>query len=330
MSWLEKKKIQKILIITLSNFGDVILTLPIIRALSYKYPKAQIHIIVGEKAFDLLNGNPAFTQVVCYDKKGSLTYKSKLIFSLLKEHFDFVLDFRNTLIPYLVGQPSKSLALNNQLRRIRSRYERYKKLLELLDLPCVDVAHMPLYGQNDQDSLMRKIHSQGLFNLQNMVVVSPGARLPLKRWDDAHFAELIKRIKSTYDMDVVLVGDSFDAESIHAVEEQLRNIECVVFAGKLSQKELAVLIERARLVIANDSAIMHLANYYSRSVIGIFGPTDPAKYGHVSLTSRVASCNLSCQPCEKSVCESAACMHDLSVEDVYSFVEELMERKDAK
>ena len=41
---------KKILVITLSNLGDVVLTLPVFRALYESFPNAQIDVIVGSSA----------------------------------------------------------------------------------------------------------------------------------------------------------------------------------------------------------------------------------------------------------------------------------------
>lgn len=325
---LPTKTINKILIVTLSNLGDVILTLPVIGSIRKVFPKAEIHVVVGRKAYDLLQGNPALKKVVIYEKKDSLINKLKFIIALRKEKYDFVLDFRNSMIPYLVGRPSKSLWLNHQLRKIESRYERYEYLLNLIGMPQVSSDVFPLSTKSDSESLIRILHSKGLFNLQNMLIVSPGARFEHKRWPVQHFASLINRIVEKEQMDVILIGDKGDCVVANEVEKLLKTDEVVNICGKDSQKECAFLIERARLVISNDSAIMHLANYFRRPVVAVFGPTSRKKYGATLPTARNMVYAKSCIPCEQVTCPTQReCLTDLMPDDVFPVVMDLLKKK---
>ena len=97
---IKKKKLQRILIVTLSNFGDVVLTLPVIASVKKAFPKAAVSIIIGEKAHQLLCENKVFSEVIVYQKSASLFEKIKFIMHLRRQRFDFVLDLRNTLIPF--------------------------------------------------------------------------------------------------------------------------------------------------------------------------------------------------------------------------------------
>lgn len=324
---LYKKTVRKILIITMSNLGDVILTLPVIASMKKAFPKAALYIVVGEKTRELFEGNPLCTEVIIYKKNFSLKEKIHYVLQLRKRKFDFVLDFRNTLIPYFIGRPSKSLWLNAQLRKIPSRYERYGCLKKLLSLPDVSTQFFPLYEKEDNDSLMRKLHSKGLYNVQNILLVAPGARLKTKRWPAQYFAALAKDIIAKEDMVVILVGDLLECAVAHDVEQGLEGYDVINLCGKIRQKELVILVERARLVLSNDSAVMHLANYFQRPIIAFFGPTNVIKYGAVLPTLRIARLDIDCMPCEKSKCfKNRECLEHLMPQDVLPLAWELLQK----
>jgi len=305
------------LVVTLSNFGDTILTLSTIASLRIAFPEARISVVAGEKVFDLFSNNPEFHEVFLYQKKASLKEKMQFIRQLRKRRFDYVLDLRNTLIPYFIGRPSGSLGLNRRLRRIASRYERYQYLQSLLELPPPTIDALPLYTQRDHDSLLRTLHSQGLFNVQNLLVVAPGARLHLKRWPTHYFAELINKIVAHTEMIVVLVGDESEHETVQEVETKITTADVINVCGKISQKELALLVERARLILSNDSALMHMACYYKRPVCVFFGPSDETKYGTTAPQVFTAISDVACRPCEESVCQKQKqCLTSIMPDDV--------------
>ena len=325
---LQKETIRKILIITLSNLGDVILTLPVIASLRKAFPKAALYVVVGEKVRELLEGNSLFAETIVYKKDFSLREKIQFILRLRAKKVDFVLDFRNSLIPYLIGRPSKSLWLNAQLRKVQSRYERYILLKKLLLLPDVPPSFFSLYERGDNDSLMQKLHSKGLFNIQNLLLVAPGARLKTKRWPSRYFAALVKTIIEKEDMMVILVGDSFECDVANHVEQLLEGCDVINLCGKTTQKELVILIERARLVLSNDSAVMHLANYFKRPIVAFFGPTSVTKYGTSLPTLRIAQLDLECVPCERSKCvKNRECLEKLTPQAVLPLALELLRNR---
>src|SRR3990167_8349169 len=87
-SKIDKTKIKKILLITLSNIGDVIVSFPV------------MDILKGES---LLKNHPLIQQVYVYDKRQPMTKTMALLGQLRRERFDLVIDLRNTAIPFLIG-----------------------------------------------------------------------------------------------------------------------------------------------------------------------------------------------------------------------------------
>src|SRR3989338_3722345 len=94
--------LKKILVITLSNIGDVVLTCPVIDILKDIFPANKISIVVGPKAESLFAGNPNLDKIFIFDKRASWDKAIELVCILGKEKFDLAVDLRNTAIPFLI------------------------------------------------------------------------------------------------------------------------------------------------------------------------------------------------------------------------------------
>jgi len=93
----------------------------------------------------------------------------------------------------------------------------------------------------------------------------------------------------------------------------------VVSCGITTLKELAALLERADLVIANDSGPMHLAVAMKSNVIALFGPTSPGLTGPYGKGSynilwKTEGCEV---PCYDVTCIDNRCMKLITVEEVF-------------
>jgi ADP-heptose:LPS heptosyltransferase len=317
---------KRILIFFNSNFGDVIMTLPVVAAIVQQVPQASIDCIVDQKTADFVSGIRHFHSVTVYNKKGGLREKCDFFFALRKKKYDFVIDFRGTLLPYLLARPHRSLSLYAGLRTIPSRYCRYQKMIELLGLPKPDLARFHLYTSLDCERLSSLLRTKGIYSMQNILVVAPGARSALKRWPARCFADVIQKLCARYDCTVVLSGDAGDRDACKEVAAGVDAAVCIDLAGKLTAGQFVFLIERARLVLSNDSAAMHVAHFYSRPVIGIFGPTDTSKYGFSSETARIASPDVASDALAKmTASEKHAAFAVLDPERVLSLARELLD-----
>jgi heptosyltransferase-2 len=104
-------------------------------------------------------------------------------------------------------------------------------------------------------------------------------------------------------------------------------------AGELSLRASAALIERATMLVSNDSAPLHLAGAVGTPVVAIFGPTVPAfGFGPLGLEDSIVELEgLSCRPCSthgpmKCPLGHHRCMVDLRVHQVLESVTSRLNR----
>jgi heptosyltransferase-2 len=130
------------------------------------------------------------------------------------------------------------------------------------------------------------------------IVIAPGSVWSTKRWPKHHFAKLTESLLESLPHSLALIGSESDASLCDSIlPEQYAN-RVINLAGKLSLDETIDMISRAILLIANDSAPIHLASLVNCPTIAIFGPTHPAfGFAPLSDVSFIMQKNLDCRPC---------------------------------
>ena len=74
----DKTQIKRILLITLTNVGDIILTTPVIRTLKKEFPASRLDVIVGPKGREIFEFDPAVFKLIIYDKHMPISEKRRL------------------------------------------------------------------------------------------------------------------------------------------------------------------------------------------------------------------------------------------------------------
>ena len=83
-----------ILLITLSNIGDAVMTTPVIVALRQQYPDASIDIVTDARASELFEHMPGKGTVFLKDKQAGWRGTARLVKRLRRQRYDLVVDLR--------------------------------------------------------------------------------------------------------------------------------------------------------------------------------------------------------------------------------------------
>ncbi|MFZ1920312.1 MAG: lipopolysaccharide heptosyltransferase II [Xanthobacteraceae bacterium] len=164
-----------------------------------------------------------------------------------------------------------------------------------------------------------------------LVVMAPGTNWDTKEWRKDGFAEVARHFLSKGSA-VVLIG----SDSERALCEEVAKLApgAVDLAGETTLPELAALIRRATLCIANDSGPMHLAVALARPVIGLFGPTDPIWAGPYRRGDAVLRVELACSPCYlrrlRDCPNDHACMKNLAPAKVIALADAMIAKLPAR
>lgn len=321
---------KKILVITLSNLGDVIMTTPVIMRLRQEFPSAEISVVVGPKARGLLVQSKNIREVIVYDKRAKFKDKKKFIQDLRKQAWDWVVDLRHTAIPILVKNGKSSPLL---LRRHRKKMKReaHLEVLEWMGLPPHPTKPFDFFQEKDSEVLLSKLTALGVAERDGWIVIAPGAASERKRWPSKSFRDLAEQLTQKTGKTILLAGSPEEKGIAEKVLKGL-NARAFVVCGETNLAESAAMIARASLVIANDSAMMHLGFELGVPTVGIFGPTNHAQYGHTGLKFRIAAADPKLCFCKDHLKSKAerSCFHGLSVEQVLKHSEELLDYSGAE
>ena len=320
---MDKSKIRRILVITLSNIGDVILTTPVIRSISKEFPSSRIDVMVGPSGKGVFDKDPRIFKLIIYDKHTPIGEKRRLQLKLKKLKYDLVVDLKNTVFPILIMPKFMTNPIQRFPKGIVHKKEKHLYRLHPLGIKNIE-KNSYVYIPEEDDSYIEKLIKEN--NITGpIIVVNPGAKSHLKRWVTEGFAEVAERLAGEIKASIIFIGLGEDAGVVEEVTRKMKG-RFYNFTNKTNIRQLAALLKRASLLITNDSAPLHLGCAVGAKVLAVFGPTDPKKYGPTGEFDVVINKKLFCSPCESAVCNyGLECMKLISADEVYDAAKMMVE-----
>jgi len=155
-----------------------------------------------------------------------------------------------------------------------------------------------------------------------LAVLLPGTNWVTKRWPAESFAALRQPLRDRFELETVVAGGAYEK----TVAPLIGGIDVT---GQTTLRQLVALLERAELVIANDSGPMHIATALGRPLVTMFGPTNPIRTGPYGRLDSVVRVDIPCSPCYSKKCSHISCLNWLSVDAVLRMAEMQLERRSA-
>jgi heptosyltransferase I len=311
------KNVERLLIVRLGAMGDVVHGLPAVAALRAAFPEAMLGWLIEERWAELLctlptpRAGPRSAERPLVDRIHTVNTRqwrsapfaaatwervAASLSDLRAARYEIALDLQGAVrssllarwsgapVTYGAVQPRENLASMFYTRQVITRgehiVEQNLSLAEAvarrtLKIPKVD---LPRDDAAEQEC-DRRLKAQGTLEF---ALLNPGAGWGAKRWPAERYGEVARQLAEIGLKALLNFGPgeedlarAVDAASGGAVE---------MFTGSLTQ--LIALTRRARLFIGGDTGPMHLAAALGVPVVGIFGPTDPARNGPFG-TSRI-------------------------------------------
>ena len=348
---------KRILIVRLGAIGDVIRTLPALRALRNNLPEAYIAWVVEDRADSLLEDHPDLDAVFIVPRKKWVQNRLKLftikevwgfIRSIRRQAFDVALDFhslfKSGLVTLLSGAPVRAgfsrkfsregshLFMNRHVSLPDKKINRVERNLLLVQDFGLDVTeHDPIIpiSPRDREFVDTIIPSNPSAPNGPRILIHPGSSpsTPYKRWEWRRFAQLADMLIQKYGGKIFFTAGADERELVKSIVEVMKESHYVLCRTE-TLTQLAELMRRCDLYIGNDTAPMHLASFIGTPVIALFGPTDPienAPYGKAK--SIILRKDFPCSPCRKRECDNLLCMDAIAVEDVLEAIEQILPKK---
>ncbi len=303
----QRDKVIKFLVIRFSSIGDIVLTSPVVRCIKEQVSGAKIHYLTKTSYAGLVNHNPYIDKVQVLDSSWDL-----LIHQLQFEEYDYIIDLHHNLRTFRIKRALKNVpAYSFDKLNIQKWLLTALKINRLPDIHIVDRYMATLSKLNvvndgkgldyffpEKDRVTEKdLPLSHVFGFVSIVI---GAALHTKKLPVHKLQELCTQIKYP----IVLLGGPEDRKAGDEIAS-VDDIKVYNSCGKFSLHESAHLIQKSKLVISNDTGLMHIAAAFKKPIISIWGNTIPAfgmtpYYGNEAIRNdRSEVSNLGCRPCSK-------------------------------
>jgi len=334
---------KRILIISVNWIGDVIFTTPFIKAVRDAYPDSYIACLIHPRCREMIESNPRLNEIMIYDEEGahrSLWGKIGLIRMLKNKNFDtvFILhrSFTRALLAYMAGirerigysTKHRSLLLTKAVEEPPEALHKVEYFLNLAKTAGIDAranSYEFFVRDPDRQSIRRLLQEEGVGDTDMLITICPGGNWDPKRWPKENFAKVADLLAEKLGARIAIAGAAKDIGLAGEIRAMMK-AKPVMTCGKTTLRQLAALLERSGLVVANDTGPMHIAVSMKTNVIALFGPTSPRLTGPYGTGSyRVISRNDTCDiPCYDSTCRENRCMAAITVEEVFRAAEEML------
>jgi len=339
---------RNILIIKPSSFGDIVQALPAAARLKETWPGAKISWLLNSQYLSLLRNNPCVDEVMLFDRhlwKGdrrlgkALSSFIRLCRSLRRSRYDAVLDlqglFRSGVLAAATGAGLRAGFAN--ARELSPLFYTLRVSVPAADIHSVDRyllvpgalgckgagVTFPLgVGAAEEAWAEEYMAGAGIHKGGRVVGLSPGARWKSKQWPAGYFAALGDSLSGRAAI-MALGGRGGEAKAVAGIMHK----PVVLAEGIDDPLRVAALLKRMDVLISNDTGPMHLAAAVGTMVIGLFGPTNPARTGPYGRRHRAICPPVPCRPCYKKECEryDDSCMRLITVESVLGAAEEALD-----
>ncbi len=363
------RNFKRILIVRLSSLGDVIQTLPIPTVVREAYPDAEIGWAIDRELAPAIAGHPDINHIHLCDRliwsrrlKNPFEWfriaaeARRFIEEIRGVGYDCALDvqglLKSAVIPLFAGiRPRIGFAHGRELSHLFYT-ERYLSNVQYFDHDRMHVDHMMALAETigchiDNYSVRlppaapasrAKIDALVRFGRPSTIVgIAPATQWKSKQWPIEHWLSLLKMILQRTNVNVVLIGAPSDAvQTSHLIEalDDAARARVLDLAGKTSIVDLYALVERIPIMVAADTAPLHIAGAAGCTLIGLFGATPTHRTGPIGsgpITLMTAEPKLACQPCQERVCRfgTTECMRNLRVERVFAVLDYALRASEA-
>ena len=326
------KNVNKILLISLSCIGDVILTTPVMKALKDNFPGAKLTVVVGPTAAPLLKCHDWVDSIIVYENKGrhaGLGGAARLVGELRCSKYDLVVDLRNSAITYFLRARYRVAAhgahIKNQKLQKRHAIDRHLDVLESAHIHPTTRDMLITIPPDAEKKVAAVLKARGMEAGGNLIAIYPGAGSPHKLYPVEKFQAVLGMLKEKDDNRYAVIGSEADRPICEALAREAGG-RAVSLAGELDILETGALLQKCRLLISNDSGPMHLAAAIGIPVVAIFGPTNADRYGPRGDNHRIVWRREPCNPCKSPECGHESCINEIPPETVAEAARRLLDK----
>lgn len=301
---------QRFLIIRLSSLGDIVHTAKAAAMIRGAFPDATMDWLVDRAWVGLFTGCADFREIIAMDRASGRSLFAT-IRRIRSARYSCIVDFqglyKSALLAYLAGAPRR-IGLARGFAREPGAALLYTDRVapppgHVVDQNCA-LARAAGPGPGRCRAGGGESHRWGFpqctippaetarraasCDVRHFFVVNPGGGWRSKCWPADRYGILCRELAGRYGIRAVVNHGPNEQDLADAVVRAAAPLEPIRFCGQIP--ELISLLAGAKFVVAGDTGPLHLANALGAPVIGLYGPTDPARTGPYGTEDEVV-CN---------------------------------------
>jgi len=336
--------VTRVLIVRLGALGDVVHAIPVAAALRRAFPAARIDWLVSARHREILDLVPVIDRRLVINDRSDASGGTSLLAAireLRRSRYDVAIDLQGLIKSAVLARSSgapRVVGFSSRYARERAARLFYTEsydpgrgglfdpretrhvvdinlgLLSVLGITA-PAREFPIEDIDSDTARAMRGQTGGRYALLN-----PGAAWPNKRWPPARLAAIARALRARHGlMSVVLWGPGEEALAAEVVAAADGG---AVMSPKTSIADLVALARRAALMVSGDTGPTHIAAALGTPIVGIYGPTRPARNGPMSPLDVTVSRDSVCQCHHLRRCTlDRMCLLDIEVAEVLDAVE---------
>ena len=269
---------MRVLFITLTNIGDVVLSTTLLDRILATHPDAVVDVVAGARAVELFKGMPNLDRLIPVIKRKRHGHYLDLWRQLKDTDYDVIIDLRTPLLTKFLSGKKKIVFKGSKSGHMSQQFadlwpmEQERALQQCLWL---------------EDETHKKVVVETTAFPGKLVSVAPTANWIGKCWPQRDFAEALRKICELDDMQnatFAIFGAPHERPMVADLIDYLPKNQVVDLVGKTSLQEAYAWFKQSDLFLGNDSGLAHMAAAADIPMVTLFGPTSPERYA--PLTSK--------------------------------------------
>ncbi len=330
---------QRILVREVNWLGDLVISLPALRAIRRAWPEAHLAVMVRRELAGFFDSADFVNEVLAFSVTrgiSGLLDRRRIVARIRSGRFDLAVLFPNSF------QSALWTAMARVPRRAGWIADARGPLLTLKATPTRDatsghqvhywlqMVQKTLGAEGDPDDFAIAPGERTLARMRKwlgerrrcpdapMVALAPAAAYgPAKEWPPERYSQLIDLLAAHHGAECVLVGSPAERAKCERIAAE-STAGAIAAAGATDVGELVALLKLAGRFIGNDSGAMHIAGALGLPTVAIFGSTNPLRTGPMGPRTRVIWRHLECSPCLARTCRFGHynCLRDIGPDEV--------------
>lgn len=324
------RNVRRLLVVRLDNLGDIVMLSPSLRTLKSALPQCSITLLASPNGSRMAPLLPWVDQVFAHkavwqDLNGDIQQSRErelaLVDLLKAECFDAAIIFTSfsqspwppAYVCHLAGIPlrlgqSKEFGgslLSHRVMPPEDSGHQVDRNLHLLEQAGFTVTgsdlelEVPYMALERADKLLAE---KGIGPGAPFIALSPGASCETRRYPAERFAAAARLLNQRSALPVVVIGGEQEAPLAKTIMTLVPKA-AVSLAGRTSVPELAAVIRRSSLLVANHSGPMHIADAFGRPMVILFAGTEHrSQWRPRKAPSRLLGMPTACAPCYRFTC----------------------------